>query len=417
MGIADMLIKMEIPYDSEEAMELCDNIGFHMANEAISKSGELACNNGAYPKYSSVIEDSNFFKDNTTTDTKSLIKQFGLHNSQLLTIAPTGTLSTMIGVSGGIEPIYANSYTRKTESLHGKDVYYKVYTPIVDRYMKKHDIKDESELPKWFVTASTIDPMKRIQMQATWQKHIDASISSTVNLPNDTTVDEIKQLYTEAWRQGLKGMTIYRDGCKRSGILSTSDTTENKDDDELLKRGEWKKIAPDTVYYKRKIKIGCGKLNLFIGWSDSEKTVQELWVKRTGQGGCEMNIQSSVIAMSGMLRLGGNIFNIEKAFEGLGACNSFIAARGKGKQLSKGSSCATAILNEIKLFLSEKAADTKQINNNFNKKTETKKEHIDDNTLGKNEQTYKAICPECGEPLDFEGGCVICKGCGYSKCE
>lgn len=420
MGIADMLIKMEIPYDSEEAMELCDTIGFHMANEALYKSGTLAYNYGMYPNYSSKIEDSNFFKNNTSTDTKSLIKQYGLHNSQLLTIAPTGTLSTMLGISGGIEPIYANSYTRKTESLHGKDVYYKVYTPIVDRYMKEHNLEDESQLPKWFVTASTIDPMRRIQMQATWQKHIDASISSTVNLPNETTVEEIKQLYTEAWKQGLKGMTIYRDGCKRSGILSTSNTSNSKSEENILsKRGEWKKIAPDTVYYKRKIKIGCGKLNLFIGWSDSEKTVQELWVKRTGQGGCEMNIQASVIAMSGMLRLGGNIFNIEKAFEGLGACNSFIAARGKGRQLNKGSSCATAILNEIKAFLAEKNKEEESVSNYTNKATETKTEYKNTLNQCKTEQeiTNKTFCPECGEKLAFEGGCIICRNCGYSKCE
>ena len=106
----------------------------------------------------------------------------GIHNSQLLTVAPTGSISTMIGVSGGIEPIFANSYTRKTQSLHGEDVYYKVYTPIVEHYMKAHDIKEESDLPPEFVVASDIDPMSRIECQAAWQKWIDASISSTINL-------------------------------------------------------------------------------------------------------------------------------------------------------------------------------------------------------------------------------------------
>lgn len=407
MGIADMLIKMELPYDSDEAIQLCDEIGFKMADMAIFKSAYLADDYGSYPKYDNrSIDKSKFYRTNTESNTIYAVNSYGLRNSQLLTIAPTGTLSTMLGISGGIEPIYANSYTRKTESLHGKDVYYKVYTPIVDQYMKEHNLTNESELPDWFVTSSTIDPMKRITMQATWQRHIDASISSTVNLPNEATVEDIEKLYMEAWKQGLKGLTIYRDGCKRSGILSTSEQ-QNTTDDTELKRGEWKQIAPDTTYYKRKIKIGCGKLNLFIGWSESEQCVQELWVKRTGQGGCEMNIQACVITMSGMLRLGGNIFNIEKAFDGLGACNSFVSARGKGKQLSKGSSCATAILNEIKEFLKEKQ------NNNTTIIEPIQKQNLKPNQPVTN---LTALCPECGEPLVFEGGCNSCKSCGYSKC-
>lgn len=407
MGIADMLIKMELSYDSDEAIQLCDEIGKVMAREAITASSTLAFDYGCYHEYDKFyLNESKFYQSHVLPETRDYVYLHGLRNSQLLTIAPTGTLSTMLGISGGIEPIYANSYTRKTESLHGKDVYYKVYTPIVDQYMKEHRLTEESELPSWFVTSSTINPMKRIKMQSVWQRHIDASISSTVNLPNEATVEEIEELYMAAWKQGLKGLTIYRDGCKRSGILSTSNSQQNPENNSNLKRGEWKKIAPDTKYYKRKIRIGCGKLNLFIGWSDSEKCVQELWVKRTGQGGCEMNIQASVIAMSGMLRLGGNIFNIEKAFEGLGACNSFVSQRAKGKELSKGTSCATAILNEIKAFLKEKEV-------NVNLPTEVKKEENQQPKL----DNLSSKCPECGEPLTFEGGCIICHSCGYSKCE
>lgn len=421
MGIADMLIKMELPYDSDEAIQLCDAIGSIMADYAICGSAMLADEKGSYPNFNfKNINQSLFYLNNADEVTKNRVERYGLRNSQLLTIAPTGTLSTMLGVSGGIEPIFANSYTRKTESLHGKEVYYKVYTPIVDRYMKEHGLTEESQLPNWFVTSSTIDPMKRVAMQATWQKHIDASISSTVNLPNEATVEDIETLYMEAWKQGLKGLTIFRDGCKRLGILTHGDKTESKDEPQPqtetfvgLTRGEWKKIAPDTVYYKRKIKIGCGKLNLFIGWSETEKCVQELWVKRTGQGGCEMNIQASVIAMSGMLRLGGNIFNIEKAFDGLGACNSFISARGRGRKLSKGSSCATAILNEIKAFLNEiQGNDTTPP---IPKKTEVAVES--QTTSQETKQNNKSVCPECGEPLTFEGGCNTCKACGYSKCD
>ena len=263
MGIADMLIKMELPYDSDEAIALCDEIGFTMADMAIFESAQLAYNhNSTYPKYNKrAIENSNFYRKNTVANTVSTVSSYGLRNSQLLTIAPTGTLSTMLGISGGIEPVFANSYTRKTESLHGKDVYYKVYTPIVDRYMKEHGLTDEEQLPNWFVTSSTIDPMKRIAMQATWQRHIDASISSTVNLPNEATVEDIEKLYMEAWRQGLKGLTIYRDGCKRSGILSHEDKTEAPQPQTEtfvgLGRGDIIECSNDLIGKKRKLTTGC----------------------------------------------------------------------------------------------------------------------------------------------------------------
>lgn len=229
MGIADMLIKMNLPYDSDEAIKLCDLIGFVMINSAILESANLAKKDGTYPNFQKeFLKNNKFFKDNTTNDTKALVQEYGLRNSQLLTIAPTGTLSSMLGISGGIEPIFANSYTRKTESLHEKEEYYKVYTPIVQEYMNKNKLKDESELPKWFVTSSTIDSKKRVLMQAIWQKHIDASISSTVNLPENSTIEQIEELYMMAWENGLKGLTIFRSGCKRMGVLTT-ETKENKE--------------------------------------------------------------------------------------------------------------------------------------------------------------------------------------------
>ena len=126
------------------------------------------------------VVDSDFIKNNASKDTVKAIKTYGLRNSQLLTIAPTGSISTMIGVSGGIEPIFENSYIRKTESLHGEDVYYKVYTPIVKKYMEDNNLQNENELPNYFITTKDLNSSKRISMQSIWQTHIDASISSTI---------------------------------------------------------------------------------------------------------------------------------------------------------------------------------------------------------------------------------------------
>lgn len=224
MGLADMLIKMGISYGSKESLELCDKIGYAMINAALQQSALLAKEHGAYPMYSEeAVLSSMFIKYNATLETIELISKYGLRNSQLLTIAPTGSISTMLGISGGIEPLFQISYTRKTETLHEEDTYYKIFTDIAKEYMEKFNIKKEEDLPSYFVTSSTLNFYDRIDMQAVWQSHIDASISSTVNLPFVTSVNQVKDLYSYAYVKGLKGCTIFRDGCKRTGILTIED--------------------------------------------------------------------------------------------------------------------------------------------------------------------------------------------------
>lgn len=243
MGIADMLIKMGIRYGSDESLELCDLIGKTMLNEAVKQSALIAKEYGTFSEYKyENISKSKFFIENLNEDTKEMVKKYGLRNSQLLTIPPTGSISTMIGISGGIEPIFNLSYIRKTESLHDEDVYYKVYTPIVKEYMDKKGITDEECLPDFFVTAMNIGYEERINMQKVWQKYIDASISSTINIPFETTVEDVFNIYIKAWEAGLKGVTIFRDGCKRSGILINEKKEENNKED--------KKENSKKEYYK-----------------------------------------------------------------------------------------------------------------------------------------------------------------------
>jgi len=229
MGIADMFIKLGIKYGSEESLNVCDIIGFVMADTAIMQSSLLAKDYGIFPKYKKeCILNSPYFIENTTQQTKALVEKYGLRNSQLLTIAPTGSISTMLGVSGGLEPIFMISYTRKTETLHDGDTYYKVYTPIAKDYMTLNQIKTEEELPEFFITSMTLDYKDRINIQSVWQRHIDASISSTVNVPKEFTIEETEKLYMYAWEQKLKGITIYRDGCARTGILTTNKPVNEK---------------------------------------------------------------------------------------------------------------------------------------------------------------------------------------------
>lgn len=254
MGLADMLIKMGIKYGSKESLEICDMIGMLMADTAIATSARLAAADGAYPKYNAqATYDSAYYKYNASRPTQKLVEKYGLRNSQLLTIAPTGTLSTMLGISGGVEPIYANFYERRTESLFDKDVTYKVYTPIVEAFMRNNGITDDQDLPDFFVTSGELDYKTRIEMQGIWQDHIDASISSTVNVANSFTVDEVVDLYTRAWERGLKGITIFRDGCARIPILSSSD-----DSDTVESTEEELQVDMDAVDERKDLCKACG---------------------------------------------------------------------------------------------------------------------------------------------------------------
>ena len=163
----------------------------------------------------------------------------------------------MLGITGGCEPEFAIKYTRKTDNL--KDSY-DIYCREAQYYMDKFDTK---ELPEYFICSSDVDWKDRVDMQSIMQKHVDTAISSTVNLPNNISIDEVEQLYLYAWEKGLKGITIYRDGCKRSGILVTENTTTDVSDKEpqKLSRGDIIQVNDDVVGKKRKLMTGCGSLH------------------------------------------------------------------------------------------------------------------------------------------------------------
>ncbi|BBA50596.1 adenosylcobalamin-dependent ribonucleoside-diphosphate reductase [Fusobacterium varium] len=417
LGVGDLLIKLGLKYGSPESLEFCDNIAKVIVDNALKASALLAKDFGAYPKYKAdKVLKSEFLLENASIETLELIEKYGLRNSQLLTIAPTGSIGTMLETSTGIEPNFAFSYVRKTESLHGEDVFYKVFIPIAKKYMEENNITDEEDLPEYFVTAQNLNPYDRIKMQGIWQKRIDASISSTINLVNKVSVEEVEKLYLEAWKNGLKGMTIYRAGCDREGILTVTPKAEKKAEELTLPtipRGELKPIAPDTIYYPTTMRIGCGKLKVMIGYSPSERAIQDLYVIRSGVGGCEKNIQAVAIYMSGILRLGGNLFMLEKAIAGVSGCTSFAVARSKNQEISKGNTCPSAILNILKNFEKDMGLDAHE--KAIQKIDEEERKEIEE--ISEREADYVSRCPECGEIIDVTGGCYTCRSCGFSKCE
>lgn len=474
-GLADMLIKMGIEYGSADAIYLCDRIGFTMADTAIGTSAYLARDRDyePYAKFKpEALHENLYFIENTSEATKKAVKRYGLRNSQLLTIAPTGSISTMLGISGGIEPIFDISYTRKTESLHDEDVYYKVFTPIVKEYLDNNEViydlnTGEPVLPKYFITAKKIEPKKRIQMQSIWQKHIDASISSTVNLPASATVKDVEKLYISAWKNGLKGLTVFRENCARTGILTSDKPKDDKpkrDDgidavvamkevmsipNEIInpkpieatecERLIFNNIVPVTrkalgkrldgaTYVK---KTACGKLYITINRDENDNLV-EVFIDPGKSGGCVANAESLGRMASTMLRGGISIESIIDSTKGV-KCSACTQAKGSKKDID-GLSCGDIIARTIKEEydrLHGKISCRDEVDScaKCENKCELGMEEVPNKETSRLENIAKMLnpenwvvpdintCPECGVEMINEGGCVTCKNCGYSKCD
>ena len=427
-GLADMLIKMGLKYGSADAVDCCDWIASEMIEEAIIASSELASEKGSYPMFDfDRVCHSDFFKYNTEPTTFFKVNTHGLRNSQLLTIAPTGSLSTMLGVSGGIEPIYDTHYIRKTESLHGHEEFYTVYTPIVKEYMDEHGLNDISELPDFFVTAKQLDPMNRVDMQAAWQHHIDASISSTVNLPESATVEDVMQLYMYAWERNLKGLTVFRENCARLAILSSP--TEKKEEPEIemheeaiiatpqvhqldylepLTREELGNRLSGSTYVKE---VACGHLYITINRDENDNLV-EVFIDPGKSGGCVANAECLGRYASACMRAGMTIDSIVDVTKGV-KCSACSQAKGSKVKHIDGLSCGDVVAKTIQ-------EEYERYNKQPKKTVSKNAKDITWHKFGEDFASYKPeenACPECGVKMAAEGGCVVCKNCGYSKCD
>lgn len=392
MGLADALIALGIRYGSKEAVEFSDKTGFVMANYAIRQSARLAKEFGPYPKCNiQEIIKSDFFINNTDEDTRDLVMEYGLRNSQLLTIAPTGSISTMLGVSGGIEPVFAFKHKRKTESLHSKDVSYDIVSKVLRDYIAIHGETDS--LPDYFVESHEINPVNRIAMQAAWQKHIDASISSTINLKESATVQDVFSIYVEAWVKGLKGVTVYRDNCARQGILTTGDEDPDVEKPvyDHIKPVSRKQIGTThgSTFCK---KCACGTMYITIN-RDDDGNIVESFVNTAKTGICQANANGISRLVSLSLRSGIEVDEIVDQLRGI-VCKGCTSAVGNGKKLD-GISCPDIMARTILEF-----------------RNELKKEPVE-----KPEIVSKDVCPMCGEPVARTAGCMVCMNCGYSKCD
>ena len=230
-GLADVLACLKMPYDSPQALMTIDKIYQTLKESAYSESCALAVERGSFPVFNWELEKDNEFIKSLPTELQLAIKTFGRRNISILTNAPTGSVSIMSQTSSGIEPVFRNSYIRRRKLSHNEQnqaaafvdsvgdkwAEYKVYHHNVRQYLShyKTDI-----IPDFFTESNNIDWKKRIEIQSIIQKHIDHSISSTINLPKGTSSDVVSELYQLAWKLGLKGVTVYVDG-SRDGVLIT----------------------------------------------------------------------------------------------------------------------------------------------------------------------------------------------------
>ena len=232
-GLADALACLSIKYDSAEAIEMTDKIYKTLKEESYRESVVLARERGAFPVFDWDKEKDNLYIKSLPPDILSLTESYGRRNISILTNAPTGSVSILSQTSSGLEPVFRNSYTRRRKMDHTESEQPDFIDEVGDRWKEfevyHHNAKqyfdmndDAVELPEFFVESDQIEWNRRLEIQQSIQKHIDHAISSTINLPKGTDPSVVSDLYLNAWKRGLKGVTVYVDG-SRSGVLVTKE--------------------------------------------------------------------------------------------------------------------------------------------------------------------------------------------------
>ena len=417
-GYATALMKLGLKYGSNEAVEWTDSIFGLIFRSAVIESNKLAKEFGPFPKYKDCVWDSDIIKYHFPQEEIDQMREYGLRNCSLISVAPTGSIATCLNESGGCEPEFALSFTRRTVGMtDGEDTYYKVYCKAAREYMALYHCT-EDELPDYFVASSDIPWEDRVLTQAIMQDHVDTAISSTVNLPNETTKEDIANLYLMAWKLGLKGITIFRNGCKKSPILSTDENNTDKHEGTApseLPRGFIIDASDNLVGKKRKLITGCGSLHCEAFFDPVTGDLMETFLSKGSTGGCN----NSLIGLSRMISLaarsGCDAKSIVDQLDSCGVCPSYAVRKATKHDTSKGSCCPMAVGNALMDMWNEMQSEIKDNEEEIEIETEETTVSVD-NTPMRTTTVINALCPECGEPITFEGGCNICKNCGWSKC-
>lgn len=390
MGWADMLIMLGIAYDSEEALQLAEKVMKFINDQGHAASRELARKRGAFANFKDSIYDRE--------------GEEAIRNATVTTIAPTGTISIIANSSSGVEPIFAVSYVRQ---VMDKDILVEVnplfeniarergfYSPeLMQRIAEQGTIHDMEEIPldirKIFVTAHDISPEVSIGMQAAFQKYTDNAVSKTVNFPNTATIDDVARVYQLAYQLDCKGVTIYRDGSRASQVLSKGTAKEKVDgqtidqERKVVKR-ERPKVLKGWTY---QMQTGCGPIYVTI---NQDKTgLFELFTTMGKAGGCAASQNEAIGRMVSLAwRSGIQVRQVIKQLQGI-SCHS-PSGFGENKVLS----CADAVAKAIQTHMAANGYEDIPTKVSF----------------------QKGACPDCGGIVEHEGGCAVCRICGYSEC-
>ena len=423
MGFADVLIKLDIPYNSEEALHLADELMstiYKAAREASIKLGE---SRGTFPAWN----DSIYFPDGPK-----------LRNSTFITIAPTGTISMLADCSSGIEPIFSLVFTKRV--MDGTDLLY--VNPYFEETCKKAGIYSEQLMKKVaakgsiqnidgipdsikqvFVTAHDITPEWHVRMQAAFQKWTDSAVSKTCNFPQSATVQNVMDAYWLAYEADCKGITIYRDGSRDEQVLYIGDNIPDKtarhtttpqpiygNDNSIHPR-----VRPqNTRGVTKRIRTGLG--TLYVTINEDETGLCEVFTN-IGKAGSQAQVESEAISrlISLALRSGIDTRDVIKQLKGIGGPSPIWE---NGTQIL---STPDAIAKALEWYLEEREGKKKgsvtQPHFLFNDPAPEQMAKTVTPT-GFQMDNKKAIttCPDCGSTVYHESGCVTCASCGFSKC-
>jgi ribonucleoside-diphosphate reductase alpha chain len=432
-GLGDALVRMGVKYDTDQALEIVDRIMETICRAAYQTSIDLAREKGSYPLFSWDGVSQSKFIQALPDDLREQIKQFGMRNSTVLTVPPVGTGSIVAQSSSGVEPIFCTSYKRRVKQDDGESfAEYKVYHPLIRELWG-----DDEELPDHVVTAHDIDPYFRVRMQGVIQRWIDSSISSTVNLPNDVSVETVADIYVTAYQAGLKGITVYREG-SREGILVTDKKAAETVETPVATNGEApaaangngngtrpRRLKPRprpaiTRGVTERIRTGDG--SLFITINEDEAGMCEVFAS-LGKAGGAAAAQSE--AMCRLISL---------------ALRSGLDPRAIVDQL-KGISGPNPVWDNGELILSAPDAIGRAVERYLERRGDFEPGAPGGNGHGRESGSATAdvvvraaersedfqgpgamparpmsSCPDCGGPMMSENGCLLCHNCGWSKC-
>lgn len=402
MGWADMLIQLGIPYNSDTAISLAEEVMSFILNEAIVKSQELAEEKGVFPAYKGSVWEQRGIK---------------IRNATLTTIAPTGTISIIAGCSSGIEPLFALVFTRHVldnDRLLEVNPYFEKIAKergfysqeLMEKIAEKGSCQEFPEVPedvkKIFVTAHDITPEWHIRMQAAFQKYVHNATSKTINFPHSATVEDVRKAYLLAYKLGCKGITIYRDKSREEQVINIGLKADKEPQGQTPPQGFKITPRPRPPVVKgttTKISTGCGTLYVTIN-EDEDGHPFEVFMQMGKAGGCAASqLEAIGRLISTSLRAGVDPKEIINQLRGI-RCPSPAWEKGGTRIFS----CADAIAKVIEDRLREKE-----------EKGELKPHEIRTPVYVK-EKNIVGVCPDCGSALLHEEGCVKCISCGYSKC-